>query len=607
MIVPLCAAIALAPQAITYRTTGATASAVVKMLADRTGEKLAVADSLAGEVLVVRVDAVEPEQLRNRIAECLAGKWTDREGTLTLIADGVESDRRRRAAQKAFAERALALIAPMREWSAGFEIQTGSIPLDIFEKLSRAEIESLLPDDRVVYSTNPNTQQRRLPDVSKVIEAQAAEHQLSRPVRVLLVLERSGLSDHVRMTYGGYDEVGRRVGYQMQSLISFEKAAAPSREGKEIAWSAVSSEIAAHYGNWTPQALDGTLELSQSAIDSLSKPTEIDPLSYGFGEGMLAVADDFGANVVASIGDDDARGPFGCAQRGMTTGEFWARVQRSKVLTSSRESGWIVVSPKDPIYARSRRGDRIALETLIKKQGDSIWPSLNDLAAFANAHPVRETIPYSFGIPFHVLVGFRGTADVYPTGLIRPLQFFGHLSVADRQRLNEGIRVSALSPKAQGVLRAFLYSASASYNGSGREIEPTDFDWNAIVSNGVVTARVEEMPLIVPLPDGGTANVKPIAISPRQLAMEKWENLHHDNPYRTPKPEPHRVKVGSRKVYEFRLMLGDNEMLDFSLADDHLVKSAKPTTMNEIDASVRRAIDSAYEKYLKEMGGGLSR
>jgi hypothetical protein len=72
-------------EVVSIETPAMSAAAVVAAVADKTGRKLAVDRGLSNEVLFLKVDDVEVDDLLTRIATVADGKWIDRDGVSTLI------------------------------------------------------------------------------------------------------------------------------------------------------------------------------------------------------------------------------------------------------------------------------------------------------------------------------------------------------------------------------------------------------------------------------------------------------------------------------------------------------------------------------------------
>src|SRR5688572_1940255 len=89
---------------ITYRTTGTTVTKVVRTVVDKTNEKLTVHKDLANEIVVVNLKDVSLGDFQAKLADCVSGKWIEKEGGVKeLVIDVTTAERRRAAAQQAYA------------------------------------------------------------------------------------------------------------------------------------------------------------------------------------------------------------------------------------------------------------------------------------------------------------------------------------------------------------------------------------------------------------------------------------------------------------------------------------------------------------------------
>jgi hypothetical protein len=598
-------------QTVSYKSTGASVAKVVAAIAAQTGEKLAVDKEIASEIVVVLVRDLDPRVFREKLADCVSGKWVRKDdGTLELRVDGALSSTRRKAAQKSFADGVPAKIQSTRTIYARHRTDpaytdwatSSQLAMDIFETVPHSVFESLLPQSRVVLSTHPNRSQLHLKDISELVEKRKPGTS-ANIAEASLAINRGDHNDHVLSELRIKEESGLEHSSWF-ALVELDTGAPPSQPGKAIQWSEASLELARNYRSWGRRAEVGLLSISTHLREVLSKPTQVDPLSFEFGEGMVAVAEEKGENLVACAADDDW---FQYARQGATTGDFWSVIMRRRTLISTRKDGWITVRPADPIEARRLRGDRVAFEKLITTATKQGRATSDDLAAFAVSNLSRTAIPRAFSYPFQTMVNYYADPGEggWVSGNLRPLQFYASVPLSQRTELKSGtaLPVARLTPTAKKVLEAVFFEPQPSAPGA-LSIEPTEAMPEGVPLDLLVKAAAIESPLIYPLPDAGEATMPTRGKSPAAIAQEKWQRTHDDNPYAQDMPELNRVLLGERTRWQFDIGVPNKLYVSLIVADDRLPKAAKPTTMDELSADLKATLDRAYKEFLKAMGGG---
>jgi len=592
---------------ITYRTTGTTLTKVVQTIADKIGEKLTVHKDLANEVIVVDLKDVSVGDFQAKIAECVSGKWIEKEGGVKeLVIDATTSERHRAAAQQAYATMIPEQIETARKMYAQEGVQSISgdraatkLAIDIGERLGTKRHELALPWRRVVFSTHPNQLQEQLPDIADLLSGVPSP----RPVvKVVFAIERPTSSPFTRYKLSGYDAGNNVVLQAHTSLVSFGKRTAPSLEGKPIKWSPAALELAKYFGSWDYRVSQGLIEVPRSLLDVLSKPTETDPISFTFGEGILACGDEWRTNVIACISDDEETFR---AISGMTTGEFWAQLNRRPSVKCERSDGWVVVRPADPVEARRTRGDRVALERLFAKTQGLKMARLSDVAEFALSNPNCRNLQQTFLFPFQASVNYYGQAgEGYVSGDIRHLQLYGALPLSVRSKLENGeaLAVGSLPVAAKNLLAAMAYEPDGALLNNS-DIEPTEVLPNGL-NNAVLSATVSQVSLIAPMPDAGEPKMPVRGMDPRAIAVQRWNRIHDDSPYAKEIPELNRVILGTRKIWKFKLTERGREIGSWTVADDTFPKDHTITTMAEAPDAVQAEIEKAFQDYSKYMGGG---
>jgi hypothetical protein len=593
-----------------YKTTGARVDAVVAELAKQSGEKHVAHKELAAEIVVVSVRDVSAEEFRKRLADCVSGRWVKKDdGSLEMRVDAALSAERRRAAQKEMAADAKRRVGTTRElykdqpdepesraWFANLQIC-----LDIVETLPLSVLEDVLPMSRIVLSTSPNKAQRQLGDVSAIIRKYYPDKEVES---VKISIDRGQHTPF--LTASVWINEGNAVFEQGTAGLFDINKPREKQPGKEIAWSAASLEISRNYRSSGARSEAGMVTLSQELREVLSKPTKVDPMSFGFGEGLHAIADERGAQLIASAADDDIRHDLAFATERATTGDFWLAINRAPMLVASEIDGWIIVRPSDPIVAREQRGDRAALEKLIAKAKGKSWVDLDDLVEFACSNLKCSNIPGAFAIPFLAMVNYYGvTSESYVSGDLRALQFYGTLGASQRQRFRNGeeLVVTQMPPNAKTVLWA-LFSEPGRSIPSHLAVEPTSVMPDGLPATLRVLGTVKESTLLCPLPDAGEPTAPTRGTSMSDVARARWLKRYDDNEYSNRPPELTRVLLGSRTLWEFQIANGNQGFATMRVADDRVPTGATPFLMDNLPENVKNELDRAYEEFVKAMGGG---
>lgn len=600
---------------VSYRTTGTTVAKVVAELARSTDHKLAVDKELANDIVVVSVREVSLDEFKNRLADCVSGKWVEKEGgVVELRVDATVGGARRKLTQKAYAKRIPGQIESTKKTYSQTGIsalrqdssKVNHFALEVGERISESDYEKVLPNSRIVFSTDPNRSQARLPDISDLIAKYIDPKIAPFITEFIFAVERPTSGDFTRFGLYGLDRGGNAVSFVYLSLGSIEASRPLEKSGSLIKWSPASLELAKLFQTWDYRADRGLLVIPSFLREMLSKPMLVDPISFGFGEGILACADEAGENVIACVADDDLDGIFSMGIPGATTGEFWNKVERRKTLTASRSNGWIIVRPADPISAREQRGDRVALEKLIAKAANHVWAPLEAISEFAASNLNCKRLPNAFVLPYHVLINNYGSPQKAYDSDFRPLQLYACLTPSERQKLRNGDAISAasLSPKAKQVLNAVFFEPGGAVLVFSISGEPTEIFPLGLSDALRLTAEVTKSVVLAPLPDAGDPTMPAAPMSARDLAQSRWSRKYDDNPYAQNIPEVTRVRIGSRLEWNIALMLQGNQIGSITIADDSVPKESKPIAMEALPQNVKDVLEKAYQDYLKEMGGG---
>jgi hypothetical protein len=170
---------------VTLETPAMNAPAVVQMVADATGRKIAASPEMARDVLLIKVKDADVQGVLDRIAKATYGKWVDREGVSTLVPDNAA---RKEASDASFAKSMKDIEKMLQAWEnpqdqnfddsdmgemTKEEIreyqamrQNEIAQQKAFAQLIRAigirRLAALEPGERIVFSDRPTPAQLRL-------------------------------------------------------------------------------------------------------------------------------------------------------------------------------------------------------------------------------------------------------------------------------------------------------------------------------------------------------------------------------------------------------------------------------------------------------------
>lgn len=87
MICSLLALVLIPSAVIDYETVAKPLPAVLADLTSLTGAEMRASKAVESDMLVIRVRGADISKLREKIAEAIAGKWTEKEGVFTIQRD----------------------------------------------------------------------------------------------------------------------------------------------------------------------------------------------------------------------------------------------------------------------------------------------------------------------------------------------------------------------------------------------------------------------------------------------------------------------------------------------------------------------------------------
>jgi hypothetical protein len=197
-----------------------------------------------------------------------------------------------------------------------------------------------------------------------------------------------------------------------------------------------------------------TAELRQKLLD----PVTFEPLSLGFGEPLIAVADSEKRNLVACLPDIFMiRGAYRF-KRGIRIDEV-IPFSSTFGLQLRRSEGWLTFLPNNPASARAARVNRESLRTLIRAATTARVVSLDAFADYASN--IGESAGQSIDVP--LLRVFNPSAATTLERLrfdnYRALRFYAGLGPSHRQVVRTGgsITVANLPPASRQALQELIF------------------------------------------------------------------------------------------------------------------------------------------------------
>ncbi|HRI45082.1 MAG TPA: hypothetical protein PLL78_03185 [Fimbriimonadaceae bacterium] len=396
---------------------------------------------------------------------------------------------------------------------------------EVLSSISPRDLASIAPNSRVVFSSQPTPMQKAATfEARKAANVFLDAHNLlartlsadavttrpnlhfmggldleAKPIttplgKLLLIVSRRGPDSPLTLRLKIADDKGKIVGSadaglsvalptKPTSLEMKEADATLSPESLELLSLIGAAQAASRSSSVNVMEINGDRvtfssegpragrPISAALLDRLSRPEQIDPLSFFVSEALIAAAGARGENLVASPPDDAFLGMAGrLADKAPLTKAFSDLDQIG--LDAVAEQSWLVVGAVRPAEARVSRIDRSALGALLRTVRNAGYARLDDLGAFAASLPrsrSRRGIDRSYlGIVTpEVEQGLYGAMES-ERGM---LELYGLLASDQRAMLKGGrtLVASGLTPAQKTQVHHMVYDviSEPSFEGEG--------------------------------------------------------------------------------------------------------------------------------------------
>ncbi|MEO7454210.1 MAG: hypothetical protein ABIV13_05540, partial [Fimbriimonadales bacterium] len=475
----------------------------------------------------------------------------------------------------------------------------------------------------------------------------------SPPAKVLLVVKRGGMmgmfgSATAELTL--FDAQGKRL-YSVSSSIdagldsSFAEiieAACQAMGGEEqpqqpkvdntkpIEFSAETQEMMKLFDMNAMSAMFGAggPKVSEGLMTKLGRPDLHDPLSFGPTDSLLFVASDLKLDVVAGLPDSITGMADLMLTKGITVGAFVERLQENRSLVIETKDNWFTIRAFDPEEAKFFRVDRMSLLKLMRA-GENGPPSMDALAdyALANESPMKTEVAMPYltlftpSIFVDMMMGGRGwnalrlygtlstsqkdvlkNAGSIPMGTLTP----GQRTHAEALLFGTETGLQVVDPtKPQDEMPSFMRMAGAMFGGSGGgdfRTEPTEVMPNGLPSQGLITGKLTEQPIVSPA-EGMMSRMgfDAAMVAMFQFAMSVPEAAGQ-------MPQFGAMKLGKRTTLELRLIVAPNVEQQENMSTDSPSGDNGRYAMDNLPPAMKAAVEKEMAKMRKMgmpgMGGG---
>ncbi|MEO7453206.1 MAG: hypothetical protein ABIV13_00405, partial [Fimbriimonadales bacterium] len=538
----LAAALILVGSTIDYQTVAKPLPEVLKELSAISGVAMRASTGVEDDKLVIRVDDVEIEILRTKIAETVAGKWSEKDGVFTLWRDEDLVKSRKEAMLASRTEQIRGSLSRfpkiastedmMAKWHVSGHSQRAAMRL--VGLIDLADMASIPVGYRKVYSTNPTVAQTLIPGANRTLAEEVAEHnRLAERARNLEVDEpalgtpqyrtrQSLIKDWPSTTSfqlicrpqeGGITGFGRFMsGSEVLEivLLSFnwvDKKQLPlpetSQPNEFLALSPRNTDVARLMSQDQSDGSNDIIEVDPETVKILKTPTTNEPLTLHYSEMLQFIGRRTEWQVVANVRDEmvpmlpNAKPTLRSALDAITNSAYtWASLNEE----------WLLLAPSE--ISDLQQTDRTALEKFIARSAERL-PTLDDWGSFA----WKSSPPYTTQLLLPYMAVFTnsgGGGDNEWLGY----RLFTSLSQHQKTIARNGgsVRFSELGQEAQSILNTLLFHVNVprvSDNGGlstvmelglGPSSEPTDLLPRGIPSDSVVTFAVRKSPALLPTP-----------------------------------------------------------------------------------------------------------
>ncbi|MBV6459607.1 MAG: hypothetical protein HONBIEJF_02757 [Fimbriimonadaceae bacterium] len=706
-------------KAVTYRTPAVTLSKALEDLSAKTGMNLRPAANIADELILIRVKDAKASDVMKKVAEAIGAEWV-MEGDVYRLARPSslnEAERRAELAEKikklqaavdkhtadvrqtpnwtiedakkaqqsnkkrGDGEFAVAIAqddgsgGPARTFSFGGpgEVSPASRAMArLVPLLNIADLASLEPGERIVYSTQPTRMQKSLPnktfEIFQTLTKEQAlwdqlqessrssrsvprpgggpEPQTGPPAKALVIASKMGMGDAINLTMLVADANGNVITTQMSFLgdIFFgsgESGQPTKPQGGPVKVSPESLELAkmlSSGGGMMGQSVSISIQSDGEADNvafvgpatgptkrakltpewrsRVTSPNSWEPLASIPSDLVLGYADATEANLVASIPDDALMKAARLAQtENLSSSAIESNLKGSWGLSVKSAEGFVVVRPNRPYTARRQKVDRAKLERMLKYLDRNGRISLDELAAYAYAHPVAPAFDSLDTAMIRLLD--PATADQEfmrsMTGQRDMLRLWGAMSSAQRQSLLNGIPVpiTNMNNEQQGIVARLTFQSQdgprllQGGGGRGREFgggpfgfmsnlrnERTEFLPYGLPNDLVLNLRTQVREAVIAT---NSESGNGMIFSPQTLAMTRNMKMNiqglHGETMETATYDTY--QMADQNTLDFTFQYGRIAQLLRQLTDTVAQRGSKAGNYDSLPEAFRKQVDEA--------------
>ena len=407
-----------------YETRAAALQSVLKQLQDKTSVKLTCDPALAQEPLILRIHQVPLKEVMDKIAGVFAAEWSKKGDDYILqrskSAEAIhEHEVARRAGEIAKSidarlieipalqistpEEAARLVSKPTELSETLRTQRERLTLQVVKKLDATALVDVPTGTRIVYSTDPTTLQLPLPDSLQEIGNFLQAQTLLRSAVIASTLSESQKRDFISQlpasdaattlltiyvnldsSYDAelafFDANGQQIArfktqFGQRFLFSEHKRQEDALRNKIENGVQLGPVAKAIWPFLSPKLLATAKPIPNDIATILQSPTKNDPLSFATTDLAFGLADAEKLNVVYAPTDYGESWAQIATSGGATNFDlFKAVLDRARETVVSKEDGWLIGKPADPLDATASRLSRSSLEEFERACLDNGYP-----------------------------------------------------------------------------------------------------------------------------------------------------------------------------------------------------------------------------------------
>ena len=630
--------IVLLSTVVDYETLAKPLPSILTDLSKQTGAEMRASDALRDERLIIRVRTVEVDELRKKIAEAVAGKWTEKEGVLILQADKAVKDAR----YQAMLERRVTQIKKSFEnfpkignsiENMGKYHSSGHTYRAAYEIVSKMDLSSMAAVPlgyRRVYSSAPTGAQVRIAGVDSLVKGALDEHNRIVDIALGLDIDEPAVGTPqyrarqalIKKWDGpltfqlvcGSNEYGLQGMARFLSRgevlnvvpISFNWTAEPSiplPDGVDPGATVQLSKPAAGMARLMALNLwDGStdkVEVDPESVAVLKKPTQFDPLSLHYSEILLEIAKQANWQLIACVRDEMV--PMLPDDKPTLRSALDAFTQ-SPYAWSSLKEGWLTITPTE--LGAVQQIDRNALESFMNSC-EQRMPSLEVWAKLAAKTPAPFTT--ALMMPYvKAASGDFGGGESQWLGL----RFYNSLTEEQRRVARSGgtVQAASLMPPSRKILEDLTFyvehpqvtEGTRSALSSGLDLGPSSETTDILPRGITVDMRVEfstrNSLAVLPTPKSAT-DFSPYPMPVSSLAYNATVDPKvFINEVRPVFPT---FRIGTMNRVSFSVPLRGNLQLQGFLYEYDIDKKSKVYELG----NAPKEFKDAYDKAVKERGG----